>query len=191
MPTARIRAMVDGDVQGVGYRYNIARTARRLRLTGQVTNTEDGRVQIIAEGEEERIKEFIQAIDVKKPPITVENIEVLQEKPTGEFKAFRVVTGDLAEEIVEGFSTGAAYFSVMFDKQDSSLDKQDQMLGKQDQMLNNQDQMLRIQEKMLGKQDEMVSELKELRIDLRSFLDQRLGKIEQEIGEIKNKLGMI
>lgn len=42
--------LFDGEVQGVGFRANTARFARRLALTGTVRNLADGRVELIAEG---------------------------------------------------------------------------------------------------------------------------------------------
>ena len=48
-------AVVDGMVQGVGFRYATVRQARALGLNGIVRNLEDGRVEVVAEGEEERL----------------------------------------------------------------------------------------------------------------------------------------
>ncbi|MDJ0270114.1 MAG: hypothetical protein NXY59_06170, partial [Aigarchaeota archaeon] len=110
------------------------------------------------------------------PPIKVENIETSYSKPTGEFRVFQIITGDLAQEMVEGFSTGAAYFEVMFQKQDQLLAKQDQMLSKQDEMLT--------------KQDGTLNEIRGIRQDLRSLLDERLARIERDIAEIKARIGL-
>ncbi len=49
-PGLRVRVLVGGRVQGVGFRYATAREARRLGLAGWVRNTADGRVEIVAEG---------------------------------------------------------------------------------------------------------------------------------------------
>ena len=47
---ARLRAVVHGDVQGVGFRYFVQRRAREARLTGWVRNRVDGAVECLAEG---------------------------------------------------------------------------------------------------------------------------------------------
>lgn len=57
-------AFVSGQVQGVGFRYYINRLARRYILTGWVRNVEDGRVEIMAEGEEIPLQDFL--VEVKK-----------------------------------------------------------------------------------------------------------------------------
>jgi acylphosphatase len=50
--------LVSGIVQGVGYRYWTERTARELHLSGWVRNLEDGRVEILAEGTPEQLREL-------------------------------------------------------------------------------------------------------------------------------------
>ncbi|MEM2334684.1 MAG: acylphosphatase [Candidatus Caldarchaeum sp.] len=153
---ARAEMVVDGVVQGVGFRYYVRRLARRLGLVGYVKNLDDGRVNIVCESTENRINEFVETMRNAPPPIKVEDITVSYATPTGEFKTFKIITADLAEEMVEGFSTGAAYFEIMFSKQDQALSKLDQILSKQDQMIERQDRMLEKQDLMLAKQDKML-----------------------------------
>jgi acylphosphatase len=43
-------ALVNGRVQGVGFRYWVRQEAESLGLAGSATNLSDGRVEIIAEG---------------------------------------------------------------------------------------------------------------------------------------------
>ncbi len=50
--------LVTGKVQGVFYRASARDKANELGLTGFVQNKEDGCVHIVAEGEEERLREF-------------------------------------------------------------------------------------------------------------------------------------
>ncbi|HEX9582598.1 MAG TPA: acylphosphatase [Gemmatimonadales bacterium] len=47
-----VRWLVSGSVQGVGFRWFVARHARRLGLTGSVRNLPDGRVEVSAFGPE-------------------------------------------------------------------------------------------------------------------------------------------
>jgi len=183
----RAVALVDGRIQGARFRYFVRKKAG---ITGLVRNLEDGRVEVVCEGDKKNVEEFIDEIKVRSPPIEVESVEVRYDKPTGEFKTFRIVTGDMTEEMVEGFSTGAAYFGVMFQKQDQTLSKQDQMLQKQDQMLERQDQMLQRQDQMLHIQGETLQEIKGMRSDLKVLLDERLAMMERDIAEIRAKMGM-
>ncbi|MEM4725977.1 MAG: acylphosphatase [Nitrososphaerales archaeon] len=186
----RARIVVEGEVQGVGYRYYVRKAAWKLGLKGYVENLVDGSVEVVVEGDRRSIEEFIKAINIVKPPINVMKVGVEYQPPTGEFKTFRIKTGTLEEEMVEGFSTGASYFEVMFTKQDQMLAKQDQMLAKQDKMLEKQDQMLVKQDQMIELQKQTLNEVKALRVELRTILDERLRVIEQDVALIKARLGL-
>jgi acylphosphatase len=54
----RLRAVVRGEVQGVGYRWSVQRLARRLGLTGYAENLPDGSVRVEAEGDPEQLDEL-------------------------------------------------------------------------------------------------------------------------------------
>jgi acylphosphatase len=57
----RLHAVVDGDVQGVGFRYFIVDQARPLDLRGWVRNRPDGAVELTAEGERPKLERLLQA----------------------------------------------------------------------------------------------------------------------------------
>ncbi|MES2680297.1 MAG: acylphosphatase [Bacteroidota bacterium] len=54
------RIIVKGKVQGVGYRFNAQARAHQFNLTGFVKNLHDESVLIQAEGEEEKVNQFIE-----------------------------------------------------------------------------------------------------------------------------------
>ena len=56
----RLVALVSGRVQGVGYRAFARRKAEELGLSGYAENLPDGRVEVVAEGEEEDLKVFLE-----------------------------------------------------------------------------------------------------------------------------------
>ena len=56
MTTARF--LVSGEVQGVGYRWFVARHSRRLGLHGHARNLNDGRVEVVVCGEPESLDEL-------------------------------------------------------------------------------------------------------------------------------------
>jgi acylphosphatase len=59
---ACMHILVEGRVQGVGFRYFVQAQANQLGLTGWVRNLEDGRVEILAEGEKKDILELLDRV---------------------------------------------------------------------------------------------------------------------------------
>ena len=66
--TKRMHVVVRGRVQGVGFRMYSREQARRLRLTGWVRNRKDGAVEIVAEGEAERLNALLRWAREGGPP---------------------------------------------------------------------------------------------------------------------------
>ena len=62
---SKARIVVDGVVQGVGYRALVKQIARQLGLKGLVRNFEGTRVEIFCEGPRDKIREFLKKIDRK------------------------------------------------------------------------------------------------------------------------------
>jgi acylphosphatase len=180
----RLTAFVSGKVQRVGYRARVIQLANGLDLKGIIENLSDGRVRIIAEGDEEKIKLFEGAIDIKNTFIQVTTIEKIYSQPYGEFGGFYklVGTGETDSRLDEGIG-------VLKDMRDlliSICGMQKQMLGKQDQMLGKQDQML-------GKQDETLFEIKDMNHSLNDKMDKVLDKSEiielkGDVSEMKSAL---
>ena len=52
------RFIVQGRVQGVGYRFFALRAAARHQVTGTVKNLPDGNVEVIAQGPRKDVEEF-------------------------------------------------------------------------------------------------------------------------------------
>ncbi len=84
----RVHIIVSGNVQGVFFRYNTRRLALNLNLKGFARNLENGDVEVIAEGNEEAIKELIEFC--KKGPVgaKVKDIKVDYEEMKNEFDGF-------------------------------------------------------------------------------------------------------
>jgi acylphosphatase len=61
----KLTAYVSGRVQKAGYRARVIAFAEAFGLKGIVQNLDDGRLRIIAAGEETVLEQFIKAIDIK------------------------------------------------------------------------------------------------------------------------------
>lgn len=59
----RMEVWFSGRVQGVGFRYRTWRVAAGFEVTGHVRNLVDGRVALLAEGEEAEVREFVAAVE--------------------------------------------------------------------------------------------------------------------------------
>lgn len=57
-----LRARVAGRVQGVGYRFFVYGTARRLGLTGSVRNLAGGQVEVVARGSRVALEELVREL---------------------------------------------------------------------------------------------------------------------------------
>jgi acylphosphatase len=82
------RFLISGRVQGVFFRATTEAVARRLGVTGWVRNLPDGRVEVLACGEEAKLGELEQWLRQGPPRAQVE----------------RVVAQDAAVQAFNGFS---------------------------------------------------------------------------------------
>jgi acylphosphatase len=88
--SAAAEIVVEGRVQGVGYRNYAQRHAERLGLAGFIMNLNDGRVRARAEGPRPSIEEFVRALE-KGPPLShVDTVNVRWVPSSGRFAGFDV-----------------------------------------------------------------------------------------------------
>jgi len=211
----RIILMVSGKVQQAGYRDRVVGMGKNLALSGYAENLSDGRVKIVAEGDEEVLKQLTAVINIKNTLINVENVESSDREATGEFSGFyklvkdgetdeRLDTAaDLLKELIgatnNGFNTLNNTMTSGFNKlahgQDKILEKQDSMLEKQDSMLEKQDTNINILEKVHCDTSEIKSTLSRIEVDVKdtrcsllSYIEEKHQKLENEIVEIKATL---
>ena len=91
MGLKQVQSTVRGRVQGVFFRAATQREARRLGLTGWVRNRPDGSVELLAEGEEEGLKELVSWAHRGPSASHVERVDVRWRGYAGEFPDFRIV----------------------------------------------------------------------------------------------------
>lgn len=84
------RFYVSGQVQGVGFRFFAQRAAARHQVVGYVRNLEDGRVEALAEGSPTAVEGFKAEITAGPTYSHVDQVEELNEEPTGLYPLFRI-----------------------------------------------------------------------------------------------------
>jgi acylphosphatase len=87
---ASVRAYISGRVQGVYYRAETQKQASSLGLTGWVRNLPDGRVEVLVEGEEQRVRQLIAWCRQGPPRSRIDMVEESTEEYTGEFETFEI-----------------------------------------------------------------------------------------------------
>ncbi len=65
----RLKLLIRGAVQGVGFRPFVFRLATSLELFGWVNNSSEG-VFIEVEGVSDRLREFLRRVEAEKPPLS-------------------------------------------------------------------------------------------------------------------------
>jgi len=85
----QVRALYTGRVQGVGFRFTAESIANDLNATGWVKNLRDGRVEVVAEAEEDSLKDFLERIN-KYFARYIQDVDIEWSAATGEFKDFGI-----------------------------------------------------------------------------------------------------
>ena len=79
----RRRVIVHGSVQGVGFRYSVARAAQSRGAAGWVSNRPDGSVEAVFEGEPEAVESLVRFCREGPRGAVVDRVEVVEEEPEG------------------------------------------------------------------------------------------------------------
>ena len=90
MGNKRVHLLIHGRVQGVFFRAIAQQKATELGLSGWVRNNSDGSVEVMAEGQGDRIDSMIEWCRVGPTQAVVKHVSVDWETPSGEFKEFRI-----------------------------------------------------------------------------------------------------
>ncbi len=168
--------IISGRVQKAGFRDFIDETAFNLNLNGYVKNLDNGTVHVVCEGQENSIKEFIEKINIRQYPISVEKIDIKYKNPTGKFKTFEIIRSeDLTTATYERMDAAVRYMREMNTNLGQKIDGLGEGLG----------------QKIDKSRVDIVSEIHSMRDDFKSHFDERLTKMEFELAEIKAKVASI
>ncbi|MBC8387902.1 MAG: acylphosphatase [Actinobacteria bacterium] len=84
------KVVLFGRVQGVGFRYFVESIASKYDISGYVRNTFNGKVEVVCQGEEEDLKQFIN--EVKKGPAfsVVTDVKIEEIKDSKKYSIFDI-----------------------------------------------------------------------------------------------------
>jgi acylphosphatase len=85
-----VKIIIFGKVQGVFFRYYAKKKAEGLDIKGFARNTYEGNVEIIAQGERNKLNKFIELMKSGPPNAKVEKIRVSRETQCG-FEKFSII----------------------------------------------------------------------------------------------------
>lgn len=86
----QVHVIINGRVQGVGYRYFAQSAAQSLGLTGAVRNLADRRVELVAEGAETDLKKLLKRLQEGPALARVSSLDVDWRPARGEFRGFDI-----------------------------------------------------------------------------------------------------
>jgi acylphosphatase len=82
---------IKGDVIGVGFRAWTKIQAKITGVTGWVRNNSEGFVEATVQGDEDKIKQMIEAVRRGPPVSRVDDVEVIWQDPKEVFEEFSIV----------------------------------------------------------------------------------------------------
>ena len=85
-----MRATVSGRVQGVFYRAFVEREASGLGLCGRVRNLQDGRVDVVAEGERKQLDQLLDRLRKGPPHALVSDVTAVWDEYRHEYDDFQI-----------------------------------------------------------------------------------------------------
>lgn len=86
----RLTVLYSGRVQGVGFRYTTKTVATGFEVTGRVRNLPDGRVELVAEGNQAELEEFRIAILDAGLAGFIRDEQVIWTEAKNEFRGFEI-----------------------------------------------------------------------------------------------------
>jgi acylphosphatase len=87
-----LHAVIEGRVQGVGFRMFVQRTASSLNLVGWVRNKYNGNVEVWAEGSQSNLETLLAELTKGPQAATVIELNYQWKAATGDYTHFSVYT---------------------------------------------------------------------------------------------------
>lgn len=91
MNLVRVNVHYSGRVQGVGFRYIVKSLVPGYEVLGTVKNLPDGRVEMVAEGQQVELEDFLQAIRDSGLRRNIQDEELVWGEAEDQFRGFNII----------------------------------------------------------------------------------------------------
>ena len=91
MNLVRVNVHYSGRVQGVGFRYIVKSLVPGYEVLGTVKNLPDGRVEMVAEGQQVELEDFLQAIRDSGLRRNIQDEELIWGEAEDKFRGFNII----------------------------------------------------------------------------------------------------
>ena len=91
MNLVRVNVHYSGRVQGVGFRYIVKSLVPGYEVLGTVKNLPDGRVEMVAEGQQVALEDFLQAIRDSGLRRNIQDEELVWGEAEDKFRGFNII----------------------------------------------------------------------------------------------------
>jgi acylphosphatase len=85
---------VDGHVQGVGFRYFVKEKADFLSLSGWVRNRYDGSVEILAQGDPDKLQQLLEAVHLGPSRSIITSVKSDWQNDRPQYSQFSMLPSD-------------------------------------------------------------------------------------------------
>ena len=91
MTKKRIHLFIRGKVQGVFFRQAVKVTAKKNNISGWAKNLDDGRVEVLLEGDSESVNTVVEWSNIGPANARVDEVKIKTEEFKNEFLSFEVL----------------------------------------------------------------------------------------------------
>ncbi len=85
----QVHLLISGLVQGVGFRNFVNYSAKKIGVAGWVRNLSDKRVEVLAQGEDQKLKEFVEACSRGPMLSEIKSVAIDWQEITETFDSFK------------------------------------------------------------------------------------------------------
>jgi acylphosphatase len=90
MKQVRVRILIEGRLQGANFRLNTQSRAHQLGLFGFIRNLSDGRIEIEAQGDEDKVEEMLSWCQEEPHSSQIRSILFRHDEPINRYSDFEV-----------------------------------------------------------------------------------------------------